>query len=182
MTIASPISDQSVQALEHLADDLRELSARWLPHTGELRSFLERWERAWNTHDLDELEQMVSDDITWEDPAMHGETVHGRAEFRAFSDALFRAFPDTHFQGVGTAFFDLDGTGLGIRWRMTGTFTGEMAIWSKGHAREQPKIAPTGKAFDIEGVDFYTFRDGLVCDYSILYDLMGFSQQIGIFG
>jgi len=47
------ISDQPIQTLDHLEDDLRGLSAHWLPRAGELRGFLERWERAWSSHDLD---------------------------------------------------------------------------------------------------------------------------------
>jgi hypothetical protein len=34
----------------------------------------------------------------------------------------------------------------------------------------------------LEGVDLYEFRDGLLADYSIVYDLLGFSAQIGLMG
>jgi steroid delta-isomerase-like uncharacterized protein len=173
------ISAQPI-TLDRLEDDLRGIPAHWLPRAEELRGFLERWEQAWNAHDLDVLEQMVTEDITWEDPAMHGETVHGRAEFRAFAETLFRAFPDVDLQGIGTPYFDLEGTGLGLRWQMTGTFTGELAIWSKHLGSAGPTIPPTGERFDLEGIDLYEFRDGMICNYSILYDLTTFSQQLGL--
>jgi steroid delta-isomerase-like uncharacterized protein len=165
---------------DRLQDDLRQLTPRWLPRAEELHTFFARWERAWDSHDLSALDELVTDDIAWEDPAMHGATVHSRAEFRAFTETFFRAFPDVAFESIGTPYLDLDGTGLGIRWRMTGTFTGPLEIWSKSFVGEPPTLPPTGEHFEIEGIDLYELRDGLVSDYTILYDLTALSQQLGL--
>lgn len=165
---------------DRLQDDLRQLTPRWLPRTEELWTFFERWERAWDSHDLSALDALITDDITWEDPAMHGATVHSRTEFRAFTETFFRAFPDVAFATIGTPFLELDGASLGIRWRMTGTFTGPLEIWSKQPTGEPPTIAPTGHRFAIEGVDLYLLRDGLLSDYTILYDLTSLSLQLGL--
>jgi hypothetical protein len=177
----SPQQDAPITTLEHLNDDLGDLSANWQPRAQELRDFLERWEQGWNTHDLDALEEMVSEEIVWEDPAMHGETVHGRAQFSAFTETFFRAFPDVTFQGVGTPFVDLAGAWMGVRWRMTGTFTGELQIWSKELSVPPATIAPTGNSFDLEGIDLYELHDGVLANYYIHYDLHGLSQQLGLF-
>jgi hypothetical protein len=169
-------------ALESLAQDLRELTPRWLPRADELRAFLERWDVAWNTHDIDLLETLVTEDITCRDPAMFGQIVENRAEFMAFIEIFFRAFPDVRFEDDGELYPSIESNGIALPWRMTGTFTGELAIWSKDPgAREAPR-APTGKTFDLKGVDLYRFRDGLLCDYSIVYDLLGFSAQVGLLG
>jgi hypothetical protein len=176
-----PPRDVPIATLEHLDEDLRELAPRWQPRAQELRDFLERWERGWNTHDLDALVEMVSENITWEDPAMHGETVHGRAEFGAFADGFFRAFPDVTFEGAGTPLVDLAGAWMGVRWRMTGTFTGELQIWSRQTDAPPARIAPTGNSFDIEGIDLYELHDGVLANYCIHYDLLGLSQQLGLF-
>jgi hypothetical protein len=165
---------------DRLRDDLRQLTPRWLPRAGELQTFLERWERAWDSHDLSALDELITEDIIWEDPAMHGATVNGKAEFRAFTETFFRAFPDVAFTATGAPFLDLDGASLGIRWRMTGTFTGPLEIWSKNPTGEPPTIAPTGHRFAIEGVDLYLLRDGLLSDYTILYDLTSLSLQLGL--
>jgi hypothetical protein len=141
-----------------------------------------RWEVAWNTHDLDLLETLVAEDIVCRDPAMFGQTVEGRAEFRAFIETLFDAFPDVHFASTGAFYLALEGNGIALPWRMTGTFTGEMAVWSKNPGSEASTTAPTGRSFDLEGVDLYEFRDGLLSNYSIVYDLLGFSAQIGLLG
>ena len=169
----------SAEDLERLGEDLGAVSARWSPRAGELHGFLERWESAWGAYDLDALEQLVTQDITWDDPAMHGQTVHGRAQFRAFTETFFGAFPDVAFEGIGTPFVDLGGAWLGIRWRMSGSFTGELAIW--GADPGAAMIPPTGNTFELEGVDLYDLHDGQVRNYSIVYDLLEFSQQLGLF-
>jgi steroid delta-isomerase-like uncharacterized protein len=146
----------------------------------ELRNFARRWVPAWNAHDVDELETMVTEDISWEDPAMFGEAVHGHAEFRAFTETYFRAFPDVRVAAVGAPYLPLEGTGLAVRSRMTGTFTGDLIPWGKHAGSPPPTISPTGRRFDVQGVDLYEFRDGLVSDWTIVYDLLDFSQQIGL--
>jgi steroid delta-isomerase-like uncharacterized protein len=173
-TIGDPPATTSIE------DSLRELTPHWLPRAGELQTFFEHWARAWDSHSLDALDQLITEDIAWEDPAMHGASVRGKAEFRAFTETFFRAFPDVAFAAIGTPFLDLDGAWLGIRWRMTGTFTGPLQIWSKNFAGEPPTIAPTGESFAIEGIDLYRLRDGLVSDYTIFYDLTALSQQLGL--
>lgn len=173
-------SDQANQALEHIEEGLEGFSERWLPRASELRDFAVRWLNAWNSHNLDELEAMVNEDIAWEDPAMFGETVHGRAEFRAFTETFFRAFPDVRFEGVGAPYLALEGTALALRWRMTATFTGDLALWGKRFGPTPPAFAPTGRRLDIEGVDLYEFRDGLVSRWTIVYDLFGLSRQLGL--
>lgn len=174
--------DRTSEALRQLESEVRELSPRWLPRATELRDFLERWERAWNTHDLDLLDTLVTEDIVCRDPALLGQSVESRGEFRAFIETLFRAFPDVQFEDTGSCYFSPEGDGIALPWRMRGTFTGELATWNKDPSIQPHLTAPTGKAFDLEGVDLYRFRDGLLCDYSIIYDLLGFSAQVGILG
>jgi hypothetical protein len=170
MTATTPIDQQGSQQGSPLLEQL------------EQDDFFGRWETAWNTHDLDLLGTLVAEDIVCKDPAMFGQRVESRAEFRAFIETLFRAFPDVHFEGTGALYLALEGNGIALPWRMKGTFTGEMAVWSKNPGSEPATTAPTGRAFDLEGVDLYEFRDGLLADYSIVYDLLGFSAQIGLMG
>jgi predicted ester cyclase len=148
--------DQALQAFEHFGDP---------------------WEEAWNSHDLDALETMVTEDVTWEDPAMLGKTVHGRSEFREFSEAFFAAFPNVRVEGLGTPYLSLEGTGFGLRTRMTGTFSGELVPWGS----DSP-LAPNGRRFDVDCVELYELRDGLVSHWTLSYDLLGMSRQLGLLG
>ena len=172
-----PTRDQALQAFEQLEESVRGLSERWLPHARELRKFGERWEEAWNSHDPDGLETMVTEDVTWEDPAMFGQTVHGREEFRAFSERFFVAFPDVRVEGLGAPYLSLEGTGFGLRTRMIGTFSGELVPWGS----DSP-LAPNGCRFEVDCVELYELRDGLVAHWTLSYDLLGMSRQLGLFG
>jgi ketosteroid isomerase-like protein len=167
--------------LERFERGLDGFAERWSARAEELADFLGRWETAWNTHDLDLLTSLVTEDIVWEDPAMFGETVHGRGEFRAFTAILLDAFPDVHFEGIGEPYLALEGAGLTLPWRMTGTFTGELAHWGERYRAKRPTWAPTGRRLDLTGVDLYEFRDGLISNWTISYDLYGFCQQVGLF-
>jgi len=178
--MAGTPQEQGIDAFEHLEERLHGLRDSWLPRADELRNFAGRWVEAWNAHSLDDLETMVTADVAWEDPAMRGETVHGRVEFRAFAGTFFRAFPDVTVEGVGDPYLSLEGTGVAVRSRMSGTFTGGLTPWGKRFGPTPPAIPPTGRPFDIRGVDLYGFREGLVSNWTIVYDLADFSQQIGL--
>lgn len=180
MGTAPLITDPSIPTVEGLEKGLRELPERWQPHSEEVLRWATEWLEAWNTHDLEALTSLVTDDIVWEDPAMFGETVHGRAEFRAFTEIFLRGLPDVHFEGTGAPFVATEGMRLALPWRMTGTFTGELAVWGKRYRPDPPAFAPTGRRVDLEGVDLYEFRDGLLAHWTIVYDLFGFSQQLGL--
>lgn len=116
---------------------------------------------------------------------------------------FFRAFPDVRFEGVGAPYLAFPihrpagnraaaagsrtprpraygGTALALRWRMTATFAEDLALWGKRFDPTPPAFAPTGRRFDIQGVDFYEFRDGLVSRWTIVYDLFGLSRQLGL--
>jgi steroid delta-isomerase-like uncharacterized protein len=182
MATAQSTGDQDVSVLEELEAGLSGFSERWLPRADELHNFFERWDQAWNTHDLDLLGTLVTDDILCDDPAMFGQRVESREEFLAFLEDLFRAFPDVRFQATGELYLALEGGGIALPWRMTGSFTGELRTWSKNREAQPHTTQPTGKTFDLEGVDIYQFRDGLLANYSIVYDLLGFSAQVGLMG
>ena len=111
---------------------------------------------------------------------MFGETVHGRSEFRAFIELFFRALPDVHVESTSAVYLAFEGTGMALPWRMTGTFTGELAFWGNRYGSKPPTLAPTGRAVDIDGIDLYEFRDSLISRHTLIYDPVDFSQQIGL--
>jgi ketosteroid isomerase-like protein len=181
MATAPPTADQTPDLQEQLTEGLQGFSERWLARAEDLNDFFERWDNAWNNHDLDQLETLVTEDVVCEDPAMFGETVHGRREFRAFCELFFRGFPDVRLESTGALYPALQGEGLALPWRMTGTFTGELAFWGKRYGSKPPTWAPTGRSIDLNGIDLYEFRDGLISSHTLIYDLYDFSQQIGLF-
>jgi steroid delta-isomerase-like uncharacterized protein len=182
MATAQSTAGRDVSVLTEFEAGLSGFSKRWLADAPQLDAFFRGWDQAWNSHDVDLLGTLVSEDIRCKDPAMLGQTVQSREEFKAFVEHLFVAFPDVRFEATGALYLALEGNGIALPWRMHGTFSGELRAWSKD-PRAQTHVTPSnGKAFDIEGVDLYQFRDGLLCDYEIVYDLLQFSAQVGLLG
>ncbi len=182
MTTAQSTAGQDVSVLAELEAGLSGFSERWLADAPELDAFFRSWDLAWNTHDIELVGTLVTQDILCEDPAMFGQTVESREEFKAFLEHLFLAFPDVRLEATGDLYLVLEGNGIALPWRMTGSFSGELRAWSKDPQAQTHITPPNGKSFDIEGVDLYRFRDGLLCDYKIVYDLLGFSAQVGLLG
>lgn len=180
MATAQLTSDKAIPSVEELERDLRELPERWLPRAGEVVGWAQRWLEAWTSHDLDTLTELVTDDIVWDDPGMLGETVHGRSELRAFSEIFLRAFPDVRFNATAAPYLASDGSGLAVPWRMTATFTGELALWGKRHGANPPALAPTGRRADLKGVDLYEFRDGLLSRWTTVCDAFDLNRQLGL--
>ena len=182
MATAQSTDSQEVSVLEELERGLEGFSERWQADAGALEKFFSGWDLAWNAHRLDLLETLVTEDIICEDPALFGQRVESREQFKAFLQTLFVAFPDVRFEASAGMHLALEGNGIALPWRMHGTFTGELTAWSKEPSAKPHLTQPTGKAFDLQGVDLYRFRDGLLCDYKIVYDLLDFSVQAGLFG
>lgn len=78
MTTAQSTGDQDVSVLEELGAGLNGFSERWLADAPDLDAFFRSWDQAWNTHDIDLVGTLVSEDIVCGDPAMFGQTVESR--------------------------------------------------------------------------------------------------------
>jgi hypothetical protein len=58
-----------------------------------------------------------------------------------------------------------------FHWRGWATLTGPL---------EPPGFAPTGRRWEVDGGDFYEFRDGRVCKVRTAYDVLSVSRQLGL--
>lgn len=134
-----------------------------------LEDFSRRWGEAWNERDGQALAALCTDDIEFFDPAIG--TIHGRQAVAEWVDACARAFPDYRFEEPERPYLSVDQPKAIVPWRMLGTHTGPI---------DPPGFAPTGRPIDIEGVDHWWFRDGLVARYRADYDSMGVSRQLGL--
>lgn len=134
-----------------------------------VEDFSHRWLEAWNQHDGGALAQLVTEDVEFTDPAIG--TVHGRAPVADWVRQCDRAFPDYVFDEPEPFYLSSDRPKAIVPWRMKGTNTGPI---------DPPGFAPTGKAIVLEGVDHWTFRDGLVAVYRADYDSTGLMRQLGL--
>ena len=58
-----------------------------------------------------------------------------------------------------------------MSWISTGTFDGIM---------DPPGIAPTGRSFEMQGMDVWRFREGRLWAIQSWYDLLGLCREIGV--
>jgi steroid delta-isomerase-like uncharacterized protein len=137
---------------------------------GELRAFAERYLQAWNSRDPAAVGACVTEDVLWEDPAL-AEPARGRSEVEAFAERSSTAFPDYEFFELASPAASEDGLTVYAPWRMTGTNTGPI---------DPPGFAPTGRRIDIEGIDRWQFRDGLIARYRAFYDFSELARQLGL--
>jgi steroid delta-isomerase-like uncharacterized protein len=94
-------------------------------------------------------------------------TCTGAQEIGDYFQALFDAVPDVRMRIVATA---EEGETVFMRWQATGHHTGGPF---KG-------INPTGKAIELDGVDQFTIRDGMIVSNFVIFDQMAFGRQLGL--
>ena len=110
----------------------------------ETLGIIERFNVAFNRHDVDEVMSLMTEDVVFEStgPAPDGDRVKGSAAVRAYWEDLFRTNPNAHFD---TEDIFAAGDRCTVRWRFT--FDSERP--EAGHVR---------------GVDVFRVRDGRVAE------------------
>jgi steroid delta-isomerase-like uncharacterized protein len=129
-----------------------------------------RYLEAWNSLDAEALAAMCTEDVVWNDPGLP-EPAHGRDGVRAFVRATGQAFAGFHVEELGRPYVSAEEPRALARYRMTGTMLG---------AWEYTNLGPTGRPFDLVGVDEWTFTDGLMSRYETYYDSVEMARQLDI--
>jgi steroid delta-isomerase-like uncharacterized protein len=137
---------------------------------GFATEFAERWAAAWNSHDIDRLLELTTEDIVYDDSAWP-RTMRGHADAREFLEFVWRATPDLDFEILGGPFLAPGEPKAVIHWKATGTFSGPL---------DPPGFAPTGAHAEFEGFDLHEYRDGRVARLRVVFDMMDISRQIGL--
>jgi steroid delta-isomerase-like uncharacterized protein len=135
-----------------------------------VEDFAQRWADAWNSHDPEQLLDLMTEDIVYEDSASP-ETMRGHGDVRAFLDMSWRAFPDMRFEPLGTPLVSPTEPRAAFWWRGTATHTGPI---------EPPGLAPTGKSIEFQGADFHEYREGKVAHLRIVFDMADVMTQLGV--
>lgn len=133
-------------------------------------AFAELWQSAWNSRMADEVLDLCTNDVIWNDPLTE-EAVSGHAQVREYLEATWTAFPDLNFTYPEGPYTADGGVRLALHWRVTGTMEGPL---------QPPGYAATGKSFTSDGIDLLYLRDGKVFWYFGVFDRQGAAQQLGI--
>ncbi len=112
--------------------------------TSSTLNVIERFNDAFNRHDVDAVMALMTDDVIFENtsPFPDGERYTGQDAVRAFWQGLFDSTPDAHFAAEDIFAVDDRCT---VRWRYTFT----SSDGSPGHVR---------------GVDVFKVREGKVAE------------------
>lgn len=146
------------------------MTSQALPSVDWIQAFVERWLDAWNSHQADRVLALLTEDVEVRDDSWP-KTMHGHDDVREFLSALWHAVPDMRFDLLDGPYV-IPGEPRGaFHWRGRGTFTGRM---------DPPGFAPTGRRWDIDGVDLQEYRDGRIRVLRVAFDMMSLSRQLGV--
>lgn len=125
-----------------------------------VEEFATRWWSAWNGHDGAAVAALCTEDVTNSGPATGGD-IHGREAMGAYVAQFAQAFPDLRFVIAEQPYASLTQPKAIAPWRFEATHDGEFAPMG---------LAATGARVEVDGVDHWWFRDGLVCRRTMVYD------------
>ena len=134
----------------------------------ELERTIERYNEAWNAHDLDAILAMHAPDMVFENHTA-GESAQGE-DVRRHVASIFETWPDIHFRTQ--RLYVRDGL-VAQEWTATATHQNTMR-------RGDLVAEPTGKRIDWRGVDVIPFENGLVKRKDVYSDSVSILRQIGL--
>jgi steroid delta-isomerase-like uncharacterized protein len=144
------------------------VSAHTRDVAAELEGAIERYNEAWNAHDLDAIVSMHAPDMVFENHTA-GESAQGD-EVRRHIGAIFETWPDIRF--TTRRLYVSDGV-VTQEWAATATHQRTMR-------RGDLVAEPTGKRIEWRGVDVIPFENGLVMRKDVYSDSVSILRQLGL--
>ncbi len=135
----------------------------------ELQELIDRYNAAWNAHDVDAIVEMHTDDSVFENHTT-GDVNVGRDEIGAALRGIFTVFPDLRFETRRQYLRD----DLVVQeWTARGTHLGKMT-------RAGLEVEPTGKSVEYRGMDVIPIEDGRVARKDVYSDGVTLLRQLGL--
>lgn len=135
-----------------------------------LRAAIDRYNDAWNAHDLDAIVAMHAPDMVFENHTA-GESATGE-DVRAHIGAIFETWPDIEFTTRRLYVRE----GLVVQeWTAAATHAQTMR-------RGDLAAEPTGRRVEWDGLDVIPFEDGLVKRKDVYSDSVSILRQVGLLG
>jgi steroid delta-isomerase-like uncharacterized protein len=133
-----------------------------------LQEAIERYNEAWNRHDLDAIMAMHAPEMVFENHTA-GESAEGDAA-RAHIGSIFETWPDIEFSTRRLYVHP----GLVVQeWTATATH-------AKTMRRGELTAEPTGKRVEWDGLDVIPFENGLVKRKDVYSDSVTILRQVGL--
>ena len=135
----------------------------------ELQTFIDRYNEAWNDHDVDAIVAMHSDDSVFENHTT-GDLNEGKDEIAKAINGIFTVFPDLAFETRRQYIRD----DLVVQeWTARGTHLGKMM-------RAGLEVEPTGRTVEYRGMDVIPIAHGLVARKDVYSDGVTLLRQLGL--
>jgi steroid delta-isomerase-like uncharacterized protein len=134
----------------------------------DLKAVIDRYNEAWNAHDLDAIMAMHAPDMVFENHTA-GESAAGE-EARAHIASIFATWPDIEFT---TRRLYVRDDLVVQEWTATATHANEMR-------RGDLVAEPTGNRVEWDGLDVIPFEDGLVKRKDVYSDSVSILRQVGL--
>jgi steroid delta-isomerase-like uncharacterized protein len=133
-----------------------------------LRTAIDRYNEAWNSHDLDAIVAMHTPDMVFDNHTA-GESATGEA-VRGHIGAIFDTWPDIEFATRRLYVRE----GLVVQeWTASATH-------AKTMRRGDLTAEPTGKRVEWDGLDVIPFEDGLIKRKDVYSDSVSILRQVGL--
>ena len=135
----------------------------------ELQGFIDRYNAAWNDHDIDAILEMHADDSVFENHTT-GDLNVGKDAIGNAIRGIFTVFPDLTFETRRQYIRD----GLVVQeWTARGTHLGKMS-------RAGLAVEPTGRTVEYRGLDVIPLEDGKVARKDVYSDGVTLLRQLGL--
>ena len=135
----------------------------------ELEELIDRYNAAWNAHDVDAILELHTDDSVFENHTT-GDVNVGKEAIGTAIRGIFTVFPDLEFETRRRYVRD----DLVVQeWTARGTHLGKMS-------RSGIDVEPTGKRVDYRGMDVIPIEDGLVARKDVYSDGVTLLRQLGL--
>jgi steroid delta-isomerase-like uncharacterized protein len=135
-----------------------------------LRAAIDRYNDAWNSHDLDAIMAMHAPEMVFDNHTA-GESATGE-EVRAHIGSIFETWPDIEFTTRR----------LYVREGLVVQEWTAAATHAKMMRRGDLTAEPTGRRIEWEGIDSIPFENGLVKRKDVYSDSVSILHQVGLLG
>ena len=135
-----------------------------------LREAIDRYNDAWNSHDLDAIVAMHAPDMVFDNHTA-GESATGE-DVRAHIGSIFETWPDIEFTTRR----------LYVREGLVVQEWTAAATHAKTMRRGDLSAEPSGRRVEWDGIDSIPFEDGLVKRKDVYSDSVSILRQVGLLG
>lgn len=136
--------------------------------TPDLRAAIDRYNEAWNAHDLDAIVAMHAPDMVFENHTA-GERAEG-SQVREHIARIFEGWPDLSFE---TRRLYVREDLVVQEWTARATHATELR-------RGEIVAPPSGREISWAGMDVIPFEDGLIKRKDVYSDSVGILRQVGL--